>query len=204
MSTSFNIERSWLSWFWVEFKDSKKIRSHKSRAEIPSNLSPASKDLISDSVELCETDVLLLKHPTYWNKCMTSKKMHNVPPEEDFESSRSPEKIRVLTQSQPALFLSITHLTILCVFTCVMNVGNQEIQAFVTGSGPFRNRSCTIVHWPQNIRSSNTCQVQAFQKKLFWIRLTISRTDFRFFLYEMIVINAWSRYFVELLSRLVC
>ena len=49
-------------------------------------------------------------------------------------------EIRVLKQSQSALFSSITHMTILFVFTCVMNVWNQSIQAFVTGFGPFRNR----------------------------------------------------------------
>ena len=36
------------------------IRSHKSSAGIPSILNPASKDMISDSVELCETEVCFL------------------------------------------------------------------------------------------------------------------------------------------------
>ena len=46
--------------------------------------------------------------------------MHNVPPEVDFESSRSPAK-SVLKQSQSALFGSITHMTTLSVFTCMMS-----------------------------------------------------------------------------------
>ena len=33
---------------------------HKSSAGIPSNLNPASKEMISDSVELCETEVCFL------------------------------------------------------------------------------------------------------------------------------------------------
>ena len=37
------------------------IRSHESRAGIPSNLNPASKEMISDSVELCETEVCFLQ-----------------------------------------------------------------------------------------------------------------------------------------------
>ena len=41
-------------------------------------------------------------------------------------------EVRVLKQSQSALFSSITHMTILSVFTCVMNIWNQSIQAFVT------------------------------------------------------------------------
>ena len=46
-----------LSWFWVLFPETKTIRSHKSRAGMPSHLNPASKEMISDSVELCETEV---------------------------------------------------------------------------------------------------------------------------------------------------
>ena len=57
-------------------------------------------------------------------------------------------KIGVLKQSQPALFCSITHITILFIFTGVMNVKDQTIQSFVTGFGPFRDRSCKFVHWP--------------------------------------------------------
>ena len=89
--------------FWVVFPRTKTIRSHKSRAGIPSNLNPASKEMILDSVELCGNWSLLHTHPTYWNKCVIPK-MHSVPPEVDFESSRSPREIRVLKQSQPALF----------------------------------------------------------------------------------------------------
>ena len=39
-----------LSWFWVVFPRIETIRSHRSRAGIPSNLNPASKEMISDSV----------------------------------------------------------------------------------------------------------------------------------------------------------
>ena len=51
----------------------------------------------------------------------------------------------VLKQSQSALFCSITHIT-MCIFTCMMNIRYQSIQAFVTGFGPFCNRSCKFVH----------------------------------------------------------
>ena len=50
---------------------------------------------------------------------------------QDFQRNQS------LKQSQSALFCSITHMTILSISTCVMNVGNQSIQAFVTGLGHF-------------------------------------------------------------------
>ena len=46
-------------------------------------------------------------------------------------------EIRVLKQSQSALFNSITDMTILFEFTCVMNVGDQARLSFVTRIGPF-------------------------------------------------------------------
>ena len=75
-------------------------------------------------------------------------KTHNVPLEVDFESSRSPREVRVLKQSQSALFSSIFHMTILFVFTWVMKKWNQSIQAFVTGFSPFCDGTCELVYWP--------------------------------------------------------
>ena len=54
-------------------------------------LNPASKDMISDSVELCETVVCFL-HIQLIGTNVWLPKMHNVPPDVDFESSRSPAK----------------------------------------------------------------------------------------------------------------
>ena len=55
-----------------------------------------------------------------------------------------------------------------------MNVRYQSIQALVTCFGPFCDRSCKFVFSPKNIRSPNTCQIQALQKNNFEsIRLTI-------------------------------
>ena len=42
---------------------------------------------------------------------------------------------RVLKQSQSALLSGISHMTILFVFTCMMNIRNQSIQALVTSFG---------------------------------------------------------------------
>ena len=42
------------------FQRTETIRSHNSRASKPSNLNPVSKEIISDSVELCETAVCFL------------------------------------------------------------------------------------------------------------------------------------------------
>ena len=98
--------------------------------------------MISDSVELCETEVCY-SHIQLIGTNVWLPKTHNVLPEVDFESSRSLAKFGVLKQ---ALFGSITHITILFVFTCVMDVGDQWIQAFVTGFGPFCDGSCKFNH----------------------------------------------------------
>ena len=66
------------------------IRSHKSSAGIPSILKPASKEMISDSVELCETEVF--SYTSNLSEQMYDFQKRNVPPEVDFESSRSPAK----------------------------------------------------------------------------------------------------------------
>ena len=115
-----------LSWFWVAFPRTNTIRSHKSRAGIPSNLNPASKEMISASVELCETGFL---HPTYWNKCMTSKNAQ-CSTRSRFWVVKISCEVRVLKQSQSALFGSISHMTMLFVITSMMNIWNQSIQAF--------------------------------------------------------------------------
>ena len=78
-------------WLWFVFPRTATIRSHKSSAGIPSNRNPASKEMISDSVELCETEVCFL-HIQLIGTNVWLPKTHNVPPEVDFESSRSPSK----------------------------------------------------------------------------------------------------------------
>ena len=76
---------------WETFPKTETIRSHNSRAGKPSNLNPVSKETISDSVELWETAVCFL-HIQLIGTNVWLPKMHNVPPEVDFESSRSPAK----------------------------------------------------------------------------------------------------------------
>ena len=76
---------------WDTLPKTETIRSHNSRAGNPSNLNPVSKEMISDSVEMCETEVCFL-HIQLIGTNVWLPKTHNVPPEVDFESSRSPEK----------------------------------------------------------------------------------------------------------------
>ena len=72
----------WLVFLWR----TETIRSHKSSADVPSILKLASKEMISDSVELCETEVRLHTHLIGANVWLPTR--YNVPPEVDFESSR--------------------------------------------------------------------------------------------------------------------
>ena len=58
---------------WFVFPRISKIKSPKSIVGIPSILNPASKEMLSHSVETVRNWNLFLTHPTYWNKHVTSK-----------------------------------------------------------------------------------------------------------------------------------
>ena len=114
------------------FPRTETIRSNNSRA---GNIQSQSK-VQRDDFRFCWTvrnSSLFLAHPTYWNK---STKTQNVPPEVDFESSRSPAKSESWT-IPICIVWQYYHMTILFVFTCMMNIWNQSIQALVTSLGPF-------------------------------------------------------------------
>ena len=107
-------------WFWVVFPRTATIRSHKSSAGIPSSLNPASKEMISDSVELCETEVCFLHiqliGTNVWlpkTQCSTRSR---------FWILKISCKVGVLKQSQSALSCSVSHITILFILTRVMDV----------------------------------------------------------------------------------
>ena len=185
---------------WDTLPRTETIRSHNSRAGKPSNLSPVSREMISDSVELWETDVCFL-HIQLIGTNVWLPKTHNVPPS-GFWVFKVSWELSVLKQCQFALFSSITHMTILSVLTCVMNVRNQTSHSFVTSSGPFGDCSCKTVYWPQNVWFTNPCQVLAFQNNLRAYIWQFSNR-FHFFFFELMVIKVWSWYSVELLSRLV-
>ena len=88
--------------------------SQKSRARIPSIRKPASSEVISDPVELWYTEVCFL-HIQLMGTHVRLPNIHKIHPEVDFESSRSPAKIRVLAKTQSAVLSCITHMTILSV-----------------------------------------------------------------------------------------
>ena len=77
-------------WFGAEWNTSR-TKSQRSRAGIPPMRKPASREIISDSVEQCETDVCFL-HIQLTDTNVWLPNMHNISLEVDFESSRSPPK----------------------------------------------------------------------------------------------------------------
>ena len=99
-TTGFTVQ----SWFRVVFPRTETIRSHKSRAGIPSDLNPASKEMISDSVELFETEVCFL-HIQLIETNVRLPKTHNVPPWGRFWVLKISRKIGVLKQSPVCIVL---------------------------------------------------------------------------------------------------
>ena len=65
--------------------------SQRSRASGPPILSPASNEMISESIDLCDTDVCFF-HIELLVTVVRLPKIHKTPPEVDYESSRSPAK----------------------------------------------------------------------------------------------------------------
>ena len=119
--------------------------------------------MISASVELCEPEVCFLAHPTCWHKRVTSENAEFLVM---LILSLHSCTIRVLKESKSALLCCVSHITILPVFTCMMNVRDQTRQAFVTRICPFCDRTSKFVHRPHNIMSPNTSQIQTFQNNL--------------------------------------
>ena len=128
---------------------------------------------------------LLLTHANYKNNVRLPK-IHKIPPEVDFLNLQDPSaKSESLAQSQSTMLRRITHMTMLSVVICVMNVWNQTSQAFVTCSCPYSDWLSKFVDRPQNVWSSNSCHVQACQDNMwanFWQFSTDSSSS---------CLNAW-------------
>ena len=169
--------------------------SHRSRASNPSIRSPESREIISDSVELCETEVCFLQCSGSKNAQDTSWGW--------FWFLTVASKVWVLKQTQSAMLSRVSHMTTLSEIVRVMNVRNQPCQASVTCLSPFSDWSRKLVDWPQDVKSYNSCHVQAFSDNLranFWQ----FSNWFKFLLFEFIVILARTWSFVQLLHFLVC
>ena len=104
-------------WLWFVSPRTATIRSHKSSAGIPPNLNPASKEMISDSVELYETEVCFL-HVQLVGTNVWLAKTHNVPPEVDFESSRSHTKTEFEAVAACIVLQCYPHNNNICIHMC--------------------------------------------------------------------------------------
>ena len=122
-----------------------------------------------NNLRLCRTArdrSLFLAHTADENNCSTSKK-HKTPPEVDFESFfKISSKVWVLEQTQSTMLSNVAHMTILTIVICAMNVWNQRCLSSVTCLSPFCDWPCKLVDRPQNVRSCDSCKVQAFQEIL--------------------------------------
>ena len=79
-----------LVWFGEEWNASI-TKSQRSRAGIPSMRKPASREISSPSVEMCDTEVCF-SHIQLIGTNVRLPEMHRILPDVDFESSRSPAK----------------------------------------------------------------------------------------------------------------
>ena len=158
--------------------------------------------MISDSVELCETDVCFLHIQLNWNKRMTSKNAQ-CSARSRFRISKISREVRVWKPSQPALFGSVSQLTnTVCIHM------HDECR---------RSNDIIVCHklWSISWSIVQACSptieyqvvqyvpIQVFQNNLRAYSWQFSYR-FQFFFFEVVVIDAWSRYFVELVSRPVC
>ena len=109
--------------------------SQRSSAGIPSVRKHASKEISSDSVELCETEVCFL-HIGNMGTNVRQPSAQRILPEIDFESSWLPAKSESWKNPFRQCCAVFPQMATLPLITRVMNVRNQTNQACVTSSGP--------------------------------------------------------------------
>ena len=154
---------------------------------------PASREMISASVELCEDISLFLTHlfigTNVWPKIAGFHRSR-------FCVFKFTGKFRVLKQSQSALLCSISHMTMLFKFTRMVNPRSQNEPSVCNKLGPIGDCSCKFV---RNDLSTNACQMQTFQDKF---RANFGQFSNRsqFFFFELVVVKAWSCDLVQLLG----
>ena len=116
-SWSLTTGLSEFSGVWIVFVRTETIRCHQSRAGIPSNFNPASKEMILNSVEFCETEVyflhtnLLQQMYDFQKRIMLLQKWISNP--QDLPWSRSLETVPVCIGLQ-----HYPHSNIVCVHMC--------------------------------------------------------------------------------------
>ena len=92
-------------------------RSHQSRAMIPSIRKPASNEIISDSVQLYDTDVCFL-HVQLMGTYVRLPKIREIHPDVNFESSTSPAKSESLIDAIDNVELYYSYNNIVGIHLC--------------------------------------------------------------------------------------
>ena len=183
--------------FWCVFPwRTVTIRSQISSAGIPSNINPASKEMISDSVELCETEVASCTSNLLY-KCVTSENAQ-CSTLSRFESLRSPAKSESWDRPRTALF---PHDNTVCTHKYDEYLKSNENRLSQALVHLVVDRASLFTDHRMSGRPTRA-KYAAFRNNLrayFWQFSYI----IQFFFFEMMVINAWRRYCVELLSRFV-
>ena len=113
-----------LDWFWYMWvvPITSSTKSHKSSEDEPSIRKPASNEMISDSVELWNTDVCFL-HIQLIGASVRLPKIHKTPFDVHLESSRSPAKSESWNSPNRQCWV-VFPMTILTGITREMNVWN--------------------------------------------------------------------------------
>ena len=101
----------------------------------------ASREIISASVELCDTPVCflhiqLIGTNVWLPKMLILSLLH-------LRQNQNPEEILICI-----VVLCVSHMTTLFEFTCVMNVRYQTSQAIVARCRPFRDGTSKLVYGP--------------------------------------------------------
>ena len=140
--------------------------SQRFKARRPSIRSPASNEIISDSVELWDIDVCFL-HIQLTPTSVRLPNIHKLPVTEvDFKSSRSPAKSESWKKNQSTVLCCVAHVTMVLVVICMMDIRNQSCQTSAACLSPLCDCTSKFVDREQNVWSTDACQVQSFHYNL--------------------------------------
>ena len=186
-----------LGWFWSQWNTSF-AKFQKSKGGIPSIRGPASREIISASVELWETEVCFL-HIQLIGTNVWVPKMHKIPPDVDFEPSKSQAKSE--SWNNPNLHC--------CAVFPTWQYCLNSLVWWLLGLKRAKRLSPALVHCVMARASLFTDnkisglpvrdKLQAFENNLsayFW---QFSNRSY-FFFCQLMVVNAWSCDFVQLLN----
>ena len=139
-------------------------KSQRMRAGIPSVRKAASREMISASVEPCETEVCVL-HIQLVGTNVWFPKMHRTPPDVNCESSRSPAKSESWKIQVYTIVLCFPHNDIVGTHLCDERTRSNApsvCHKLLSIGDP----TSKFIHRPWNVRSPNSSQIKTFESNL--------------------------------------